>query len=71
MAVLILASHPLDSAVGTDWHTEFVDLVSPLSAMRNVLEEFRDSAPNYVAAAYVQAFIDARTELAAVTGIPF
>lgn len=71
MADLILAAHPLDSAAGTDWHAEFVDLISPLSATRNVLEEFRDSAPTSEAAAYLQALIDVRTELAAVTGIPF
>jgi hypothetical protein len=71
MAELILAAHPLDSTAGTDWHAEFVDLISPLSAKRSVLEEFRGSAPTSEAAAYIQAFIDARTELAAVTGIPF
>lgn len=71
MADLILAAHPLDSAAGTNWHAEFVDLISPLSATRSVLEEFRSSAPTSEAAAYIQAFIDARLELAAVTGIPF
>jgi hypothetical protein len=71
MADLILAAHPLDSAIGTDWHIEFLDLISPLSATRNVLEEFRDSAPNDETAAYVQACIDVRTEIAAVTGSPF
>jgi len=63
--------HPLETVAGTDWQAEFVDLISPLSAARNVLEEFRDSAPNGVTAAYVQALIDVRIELAAVTGIPF
>ncbi|RQH00195.1 hypothetical protein [Paraburkholderia dinghuensis] len=71
MAKLILAPHPLESVAGTDWHVEFTDLVSPLSAARNVLEQFLDSAPNREAAAYVHAFIDVRMELAAVTGVPF
>lgn len=71
MADLIVVPHPLESVAGTDWHAEFTDLVSPLSATRNVLEQFRDSAPNNETAAYVQAFIDVRFELAAVTGIPF
>lgn len=71
MADLIVVPHPLDSAAGTDWHTQFLDLISPLSATRSVLEEFRNSAPSDETAAYVQAFIDVRTEIAAVTGIPF
>lgn len=63
--------HPLESLAGTGWHTEFVDLVAPLAATRCVLEGFRDSAPTSEAAAYVQAFIDARVEIAVVTGVSF
>lgn len=63
--------HPIESVAGTEWHVEFTDLISPLTAERKVLEEFRDSAPNSVAAAYVQCVIDMRIEIAAVTGIPF
>ncbi|MEX3917839.1 hypothetical protein AB4Y43_16605 [Paraburkholderia sp. BR10872] len=63
--------HPIMSVEGTDWHAEFTDLVSGLSAERHVLEEFRDSAPTSATAAYVQAIIDIRTEIAAVTGTPF
>lgn len=64
-------THPLESVAGTEWHAEFTDLISALTAERKVLEEFRDSAPNSVAAAYVQCAIDMRIEIAAVTGIPF
>ena len=63
--------HPIESVAGTQWHAEFTDLISPMTSSREVLEAYRDSAPNSTTAGYVQGFIDARIEIAAVTGIRF
>lgn len=68
---ILSLQHPINSVAGTQWHAEFTDLISPMASARTVLEEYRDTAPSRVAAAYVQCCIDMRIEIAAVTGIPF
>lgn len=65
------ASHPLSSVEGTDWHSEFCDLVDPFIAARDVLEEFRESAPNGRTRDWLQGIIDTRQMMAFVTGIKF
>lgn len=66
-----MKKHPLETVTGTQWHVEITDLTSPLSSSREVLENYRDSAPNAIAAGYLQGLIDTRAELAAVMGVRF
>ena len=67
----VKASHALSSVAGTDWHRGFVDRVDWFIAARNILEEFRDSAPNGRARDWLQGIIDTRLMMAFVTGIKF